>query len=196
MDTSPKPCRNTRLDIRIAGVDDGAFQSNKKVGQRAVLVVVEFHNLRVLGIRIGRIEVDGRDANKVLVSLLRGLRYDMVMLSGVTFGGFNVVDIAMLSKVLHKPVIAITGQHPQNDAVRKALREHFVDWRDRWRMIRSAGKIYSYAPLRKEPRLYFEVKGATALDAKKAISSTAAISRLPEPIRVAGILARGLSSLT
>jgi len=62
-------------------------------------------------------------------------------------------------------------------------------------MIRSAGRIYSYAPLRKEPRLYFEVKGATAPFAKKAIGSTAAISRLPEPIRVARILARGLSSL-
>jgi len=182
--------------MRIVGVDDGAFQSNKKVRQRALLVVVAFHNLRVLGVRVGSIQVDGRDANKVIVSLLSGLRYDMVMLSSVTFGGFNVVDIATLSKDLHKPVIAITGKRPHNDAVRRALREHFVDWRDRWRMIRSAGKIYSYAPLRKEPRLYFEVKGATALFAKKAISSTAAISRLPEPIRVAGILARGLSSPT
>jgi endonuclease V-like protein UPF0215 family len=181
--------------MRIVGVDDGAFQSNKKVKQHALLVSVAFHKLRVSGVRVGRIEVDGRDANKVLMSLLRSLRYDVVMLSGVSFGGFNVVDIATLSKKLHKPVIAITGDRPHNEAVRKALREHFVDWRDRWRMIRSAGKIYSYAPLRKEPRLYFEVKGATALFAKKAIGSTAVISRLPEPIRVAGILARGLSSL-
>ena len=69
--------------------------------------------MRVLGVRVGRIEVDGRDANKVLVSLLRGLRYDMVMLSGVSFGGFNAVDIATLSKDLQKPVIAITGERPQ-----------------------------------------------------------------------------------
>src|SRR5208283_2087347 len=110
-------------------------QSNKKVRQRALLVVVAFHNLRVLGVRVGSIQVDGKDANKVIVSLLSGLRYDMVMLSSVTFGGFNVVDIATLSKDLHKPVIAITGKRPHNDAVRRALREHFVDWRDRWRMI-------------------------------------------------------------
>ena len=181
--------------MRIVGVDDGAFQPNKKVRQYALLVVVLFHKLHLSGVRVGRIEVDGRDANKILRRLLSGLRFDIVMLSGVTFGGFNVVDIAKLSKDLDKPVIAMTGGRPHNDAVRKALREHFVDWRDRWRMIRSAGKIYSYAPLRKEPRLYFEVKGATALFARKAIDSTAAISRLPEPIRVAGILARGLSSL-
>jgi len=180
--------------MRIVGVDDGTFHPNKKVRQCTLLVAVLFHNLRISGVRVGRIEVDGRDANKVLTSLLKGLRYEMVMLSGITFGGFNVVDIGTLSKDLHKPIIAITGELPNNDAVRRALREHFVDWKDRWRMIRSAGKIYSYAPLQKEPRLYFEVKGATAVFAKKAIRSTATISRLPEPIRVAGILARGLSS--
>jgi endonuclease V-like protein UPF0215 family len=179
--------------MRVVGIDDGAFQPNRKARQYTLLVVVAFDKLQMIDLRLGQIEVDGRDANKTLTSLLRGLRYDVVMLSCISFGGFNVVDIATLSKDLNKPVIAITGERPNNEAVRKALREHFVDWRDRWRMIRSAGKIYSFAPLQKEPRLYFEVRGATALFAKKAIRSTAAISRLPEPIRVARILARGLS---
>jgi len=182
--------------MRVVGVDDGAFQPNRKARQYALLVVVAFDKLQMIDLRVGQIEVDGRDANKSLASLLRGLRYDVVMLSGISFGGFNVVDIATLSKDLNKPVIAITGERPNNEAVRKALREHFVDWRDRWRMIRSAGKIYSFAPLQEEPRLYFEARGATALFAKKAIRSTAAISRLPEPIRVARILARGLSCLS
>lgn len=182
--------------MRIVGVDDGAFHPSKKVKQRTLLVAVLFHKLRVLDVRVGRIEVDGRDANNVLASLLRNVAYDVVMLSGISFGGFNVVDIATLSKELRKPVIAITGERPHNEAVRKALREHFADWRDRWQMVRSAGRIYSFAPLRNEPHLYFEVRGATPLFAKKAIASTAIISRLPEPIRVARILARGLSGLT
>lgn len=182
--------------MRIVGVDDGAFHPSKKVKQRTLLVAVLFHKLRVLGLRVGRIDVDGRDANKVVTCLLRSVRYDAVMLSGISFGGFNVVDIARLSKDLRRPVIAITGDRPHNEAVRKALHEHFTDWRDRWRMVRSAGRIYSLAPLRNEPRLYFEVRGATSLFAKKAIASTAIISRLPEPIRVARILAKGLSGLT
>jgi endonuclease V-like protein UPF0215 family len=182
--------------MRVVGVDDGAFQPNGKARQYALLAVVVFDKLQMVDLRVGRIEVDGRDANRAIASLLRELRYDVVMLSGISFGGFNVVDIASLSKNLNKPVIAITGERPNNESVRKALRENFVDWRDRWRMIRSAGKIHSCAPLQKEPRLYFEVKGATALFAENAIRSTAAISRLPEPIRVARILVRGLSSLS
>jgi endonuclease V-like protein UPF0215 family len=166
------------------------------VKQRTLLVAVLFHKLRVLDVRVGRIQVDGRDANKILTSLLRALRHDVVMLSGISFGGFNVVDIAALSKAVRRPVIAITGERPDNEAVREALRQHFADWRDRWRMVRSAGKICSFAPVRNEPRLYFEVRGATSLLANQVIASTARISRLPEPIRVARILARGLSALT
>ena len=181
--------------MKIVGVDDGAFRPSKKVKQRALLAAVLFDNLRLSSLRVGHIDVDGRDANAVIRSLLARTSCDIVMLSGISFGGFNVVDIAELSKTLRRPVVAVTGERPHNEAVRTALREHFADWKDRWRMIRSAGRIYSVT-LHNEPRLYFEVQGATHLFAKKAIASTAVISRLPEPIRVARILARGLSGLT
>jgi endonuclease V-like protein UPF0215 family len=182
--------------MRIVGVDDGAFPSYRKAKRHALLVAVVFDNLRLLDVTWGRIEVDGRDANKVLRSLLTRMHFDAVMLSGISFGGFNVVDIASLSKSVRKPVIAVTGERPRNEAVRKALRKHFKDWRHRWSMVRSAGRMHSFTPLRNEPRLYFEVQGATPLLAKEAIASTAVISRLPEPVRVARILARALSGLT
>jgi len=182
--------------MKIVGVDDGAFPPGRKAKQRTLLAAVLFDKLRLLDVRVGRIHVDGTDANQVLQSLLRRVPCDAVMLSGISFGGFNVVDIARLSRDVRRPVVAITGERPHNEAVRKALREHFADWRERWGMVRSAGRIYSFAPLRDEPRLYFEVQGATPLFAKKAIATTAIISRLPEPIRVARILARGLSALT
>jgi endonuclease V-like protein UPF0215 family len=182
--------------MKIVGVDDGAFHLGRKARQRTLLAAVLFDKLRLVGVKLGRIDVDGTDANQVLRFLLRDMRCDAVMLSGISFGGFNVVDIAKLSRDVRKPLIAVTGQRPHNEAVRKALHDHFADWKERWGMVRSAGRIYSFAPLRDEPPLYFEVQGASPLFAKKAIASTAIISRLPEPIRVARILARGLSGLT
>lgn len=195
LDTSPSLSRSIRHDMRIVGIDDGAFRPTKNAKQRTLLVAVLFDNLRLVTLRVGSIEVDGTDANVVISSLVGGMRCDIVMLSGISFGGFNVVDIAKLSKTLRRPVIAITGERPHNEAVRMALREHFADWKERWRKVRQAGRIHSVA-LHNEPRLYFEVQGATNLFAKKAIASTAVISRLPEPIRVTRILARGLSGLT
>jgi endonuclease V-like protein UPF0215 family len=182
--------------MRIVGVDDGAFPLHRKAKDRTLLVAVLFDNLRLLNVICGQIEVDGRDANKILQHLLRRMRFDAVMLSGLSFAGFNVVDIASLSKSFQKPVIAVIGERPHNQAVRRALCKHFTDWKDRWSIVRSAGKMHSFTPLRNEPRLYFEVQGAPPDFAKKAIASTAVISRLPEPVRVARILARGLGSLT
>lgn len=181
--------------MRIIGVDDGAFQPRKNVKQRTLIVGVLFQNLKISAIRVGQIEVDGTDAKRVLVSLLRGLRFDIVMLSGLSFGGFNLVDISKLATALRKPIIAVTGERPDNVAVRKALHQHFIDWKERWKMVRAAGRIYSCKPLRNEPKLYFEVRGGSSAAAKNAIGSTAVISRLPEPIRVARILARSFGNV-
>ncbi len=196
LDTSPNPFRNTTYNMRIVGVDDGAFHPNKKLKQHALLLAVLFKDLQIVTLRMNRIEVDGRDANKVLMSLLKRMRYDVVMLSGVSFGGFNVVDIAKLSNAVRRPVMALTGDKPDNKAVRNALRGHFEDWEERWRMVQAAGRMHSFKPLPDEPPLYFEVRGASPSLAKKWILATARISRLPEPIRVARIMARGLSDLS
>ncbi len=187
--------KNTKRDLRIVGVDDGAFPARKNAKDHALLAAVLLQNSRILVVRVDRIQVDGRDANRVLTTILKRLRFDAVMLSGISFGGFNIVDIAELVRSTQKPVIAIIGGRPDNAAVRRALRKHFTDWRERWEMVRNAGRLYAFKPFPQEPKLYFEVKGASPSFAKKAIASAATISRLPEPIRVAGILARGLGAL-
>lgn len=174
-------------------MDDGAFPAGKKLKRHALLAAVLFHNSNISAVRLGRVEVDGRDANQVLASILKTVRFNVVMLSGISFGGFNLVDIAELARSTRKPVIAISGEKPDNAAVRRALRKHFSDWQERWRMVLNAGRLYAFKSLPEEPKLYFEVKGASPYFAKQVIASAATISRLPEPIRVAGIIARGLS---
>ena len=173
-------------------MDDGAFSVRGGRLGRTVLVAALLEGSRIIDIRVGTIEVDGADAHRVLLSLLNALSYDVVMLSGVSFGGFNLIDIKQLARRTGKPVIAVIRERPNNRAVRAALRKHFHDWRRRWRVIEAAGPLYSCRPLVEEPRLYFEVRGASPAFARGVISSSSLISRLPEPVRAAGILAKGL----
>jgi endonuclease V-like protein UPF0215 family len=147
---------------------------------------------RIVDLRLGVIQVDGRDAQRVLLSLLNTLSYDVVMLSGISFGGFNLIDIKLLARHIDRPVIAVIGEKPNNKAVRDALRKHFKDWRLRWRAVKAAGPLYSCKPLSAEPRLYFEVRGGSSGFARGVIASSAFISRLPEPVRVAGVIAKAL----
>ena len=174
-------------------MDDGAFVPHNRTGQRTILVAALFTNLSMRAIRIGTITVDGIDATSALNSMLKNLRFDVVLLSGISFGGFNLINLSRLAKELGKPVIAISGKKPENESVRRALRAHFEDWKDRMKSVRAAGRIHSIKPLREEPTLFFEVKGAKPAFARRIIRSYAIISRLPEPIRAAGILAKGLS---
>jgi endonuclease V-like protein UPF0215 family len=190
----PNHFRSIMSKMQVVAVDDGTLPINKR-DQRALLLVVLLRNLRILDIRIGSIEIDGTDANDVLASLLRSIRsnFHVIILSSISLGGFNLVDMPKLAHDLRKPVIVVTREKPDNNAVRKALRDHFPDWRERWRAVVAAGRLYSCKPMMDEPRVYFEVEGASVSFARAIIKATAAISRLPEPIRVARILARGLS---
>lgn len=147
---------------------------------------------RISDLRLGKIEIDGLDAQQLLTSLLRTLSYDVVMLSGVSFGGFNLVDLKLLARKVGRPVIAVIREKPDNKAVREALRKHFPDWRQRWRAVKDAGRLYSCRPLADEPKLYFEASGCSPASAKRIIVSSSTVSRLPEPLRVAGLLAKGL----
>lgn len=197
MVTFPNHSKSTKAkhSLRMVGIDDGTFRPNRRLLQKAPIVAILFRNLQIMNSEVGLVQVDGTDANRVLMKLLKRMRYDVIMLSGISFAGFNVVDIGNLAASTQRPVIAITGEKPDNQAVRVALRDHFTDWENRWRMIRAAGRVHGFKPHREDPTLYFEVRGGSTALAKRCIAATAKISRLPEPIRVARIVARGLSDL-
>ena len=191
---SPGLSRSTNRP-KIVGVDDGAFHVRRDAVGSAIIVAVLFRGSRISATRIGRIAIDGTDATSVLITLLRTMAYEVVMLSGISFGGFNLVDIERLAGETRKPVIAVIGGRPNNTAVQQALRGHFKDWKLRWRIVLNAGALYSCRPLPREPKVYFEAKGCSPGAARKLIASASTISRLPEPLRVAGLLARGLAPL-
>jgi len=187
---------NVRVALRTVGVDDGGFQSHwSSIGRKgkAVLAAVLLSNYWIDDIRIGEITVDGLDATDILAKLLASWKFDAVLLSGVSFAGFNLIDAETIHKTFRKPVVIVSGDKPDNIAVKKALQKHFTDWEARWKIVKKLGRIYSVAPKVAEPPLYFEAVGLSAKSARLMIRALAVSSRLPEPIRVARLLARGLT---
>lgn len=188
-------CRNGHQIVRAVGFDDGPPTQTVTVGSRgfkASLVGVWFTGLRVVQVCFDAVQVDGLDITDVIIRLLSGKRTDVIFLSGVSFAGFNIVDAKRIFRTVHVPVIIVSRDKPDNSSVKRALRKHFEDWRIRWNYVRAVGKIHSFAPKAAEPSLYFEAVGISGVKAKSLIHSYCATSRVPEPIRVAGILAKGL----
>ena len=141
------------------------------------------------------ITVDGLDATRKAERLLKGSIQVPVLLSGVTFGGFNLIDPWRIQKLCRAPTIVVVGSQPDNRAVKRALSRHFPDWKERWELIRSLGPLHKTRTMQSEGPVFFEQFGCSTREAGLFLKSWAFVSRVPEPLRVAGMVARGLFPL-
>lgn len=181
-------------EIRVLGIDDGKFVPHTK--DSVLIVGVVFRGgYSIEGVMHSKIAIDGLDATEKLASMInssphcRQLR--VVMLNGITFAGFNVVSLKKLHLKTGLPVIALTHDRPNLDAICSALK-NLPKSEDRWRLIVEAGEIYEVT--NHGTKIYVELAGISLSDAQKVIKLTSTRSCLPEPLRVAHLIASGISS--
>jgi len=188
---------NVWREFRVAGVEDGGF-SKKLQGhgvQKAFLVCVLLRGKWIDNFQARMITVDGLDATEKLTSMLRRWTFDAVMLAGVSFAGFNLIDPTIVFEEFNKPVIVISRTKPNNIAVKNALRQHFGDWRVRWGIFEKLGSVYEVVSMPTKPPVYVEVIGAELNWTEELIRATSVCCRIPESIRVARLIARGLTKI-
>jgi len=185
--------RTIKSEIRVLGIDDGKFTPHTE-GSVIVVGVVFRGGCSIEGVMHTNIAIDGLDATKQFVSminaspLLRQLR--LVMLNGITFGGFNIVDIKKLNAATKLPVMALTQERPDLDAIYEAL-TNLPNIDERWKMILEAGEIHEV--INNRAKIYIELAGISLSDAQKIIAMTSTRSSLPEPLLVAHLIASGIS---
>lgn len=186
---------NVWQELLVVGVEDGSFSKELQDygAQKTLFVCVLLRGKWVSDFQADMITIDGLDATEKLVSMLRRWSFDALMLAGVSFAGFNLVDPTVVFEESSKPVIVISRTKPNNVAVKNALRQHFQDWRVRWGVFEKLGPVWEVVSMPNEPPVYVEVVG-TELDwASKLIRAASLCCRVPEPIRVARLVARGLT---
>jgi endonuclease V-like protein UPF0215 family len=180
--------------LRIVGVEDGSFEAFKRERpQHTLLCVVKMADALIQEVLLRRIEVDGRDATEKLLEMLGETGCDVIILGGVSFAGFNIIDASKVHEAIGVPVIVFSGERPDSGSVREALRTHFADWEERWTPIAVLGDVHSAVTMSSEPPICFEVVGASPEWAEKVLKHSARLGRVPEPVRVAGMIAKGLT---
>ena len=191
--SNQKNFRSIKPEIRVIGIDDGKFIS-QTIGSALVVGVVFRGGSSIDGVMHTRIIIDGLDANEKLALMINNSPHHkqlrLVMLNGITFGGFNVVDIKKLHLATKLPVLAVTHEKPDLKSIHEALK-NLPKAKERWSMILEAGKIHEI--INKDTTLYVETAGISFDDAEKIIALTSTRSSLPEPLRVAHIIASGVS---
>ena len=191
----PKRFRSIKPEIRVLGIDDGGFVPRTK-GIVDVVGVVYRGGYWFEGVMRTEITIDGLDATEKIAAMIESSPYyrelRVVVLDGVTFAGFNVVDISKLSYKVDLPVIAVTREKPDLEEIRSALK-NLPDFEIRWRAMENAGKIMEVETRNGENPVYMHTAGILREDAEKIMKKASTRSNLPEALRVAHIIASGLS---
>lgn len=176
------------------GIDDGPFLPRRLGGSTAPLVVAQLNGPHLVKARVARIAVDGMEAMLVVSRLLGSfqLRDSPILLAGATFAGFNIIDPRVLERTFRSPTLVVIGSRPNNRAVKHALVRHFPDWKRRWRILSSLGPLRQVRTFRNEGPIFYEAFGCRDNEARRILKEWSYVSRIPEPLRVAGLVARGL----
>ena len=187
--------RVVKPEIRILGIDDGQFVPHSK-SQVHVVGVVFRGNCWLEGIMSSMVTVDGFDATSNISNMITSSPHykqlRVVMLNGITFAGFNVVDIKLLNVKTGLPVIAVTSKKPDLTEVHNALR-HLSGTEEHWNAVLNAGELFPVTTRGEKKKIYVETAGISKSLAEEVIRLTSTRSKIPEPLRVAHLVASGIS---
>jgi endonuclease V-like protein UPF0215 family len=191
-----KTLRVIKPEIRVLGVDDGKFTPHSK--EQVLVVGVVFRGGYWFdGIMHTVLTVDGFDATAKIAEMVKCSPHykqlRVILLNGVTFAGFNVVDISALNVQTQLPVVAVTQKKPDLVKIRKALR-NLPDGEDRWKAILNAGEIFPMTAKSGKQKIYVELAGIAKDTAQAVLKLTSTRSNIPEALRVAHLVASGLTA--
>lgn len=179
----------TQRISHVIGFDDAPFPPDHRGD--VLLVGAVYAGPRLEGVLSGKVRRDGVNTTRTIVQLVSASRFkehlQAVLLQGIAFAGFNVVDIQAVHKELGVPVIVVSRKQPDLDAIRRALLQHVPGGQRKWRLIERAG------PMEKAAGVFVQRTGISLAETEALIKSLAVNSALPESLRTAHLIAGGIT---
>jgi endonuclease V-like protein UPF0215 family len=178
-----------RALAHVIGFDDAPFASDHRGD--VLIVGALYSGSRLEAVTTGKVRRDGANSTTTLIRIVSGSRFrghiQLVLLQGIAFAGFNVVDLRRLHQALRLPVMVVARRQPDMAAIKRALLRNVPGGARKWRLIERAGTMERIG------NLYVQRAGPNLVQARAVIARFAVASSLPEPLRVAHVIAGGLA---
>lgn len=169
----------------VVGIDDGPFHRTHR-GDVPIVGAVYARD-RLDGVVVGKVRRDGANATRAIAEMIERSRFAShvrgVLLQGIAMAGFNVVDLQMLRDRLQVPVLVVSRRRPDMRAIRRALHTWVAGGSRKWELIQRAGEMERCAGV------WVQRAGIGRAQAEATIQLHARHGRLPEPLRVAHLVA-------
>jgi len=176
-----------KRNIRAVGIDDCPFDKFKDKEVSIIGTVMRGNSL-VEGFLKENIVVDGNDVTKAVIKMIKESQFNSqlktIFTDGVTFGGFNVLDVFEVNSRLNIPVIIIIRNKPNLEKIKSALLK--------------LGKKRELGIIEKMPEavmfngIYYQNIGLNREDSEKLIEIFTNSAKIPEPIRISHLIGQML----
>ncbi|WP_202319151.1 endonuclease dU [Archaeoglobus neptunius] len=168
---------------RFLGVDD-SFDD-----ERCCLVGCVTCDSYVEGFMYAEIEIDGLDATEKLIGMIKKSKFreqlKCIFLPGITFGGFNMVDIVQVFEQTGIPVVVVMRRMPEMSEFISAI-ENLNDAKMRRYIIERAGKIHRIN------HIYVQLAGLSVEESRKLLKVSCLKGNMPEAVRIAHLAASAI----
>lgn len=177
-----------KKEIRVIGIDDAPFDKfkNKKV---LVVAVVMRGGSWVDGILSTKVTVDGNDSTRKIIEMINKCKFkpqlQCIFLDGIAVAGFNVIDVQELNRKTKLPVIVIIRRMPDIDNIKKTLIK--ISKKQKIKLIEKAGDVMQVDDI------FIQLTGINLDTARKILKIVCTRSLIPEPLRLAHLIASGVT---
>ena len=176
-----------KKEIRIIGIDDSPFKKFKR-GNILVVGTIFRGGTLLDGILTTKVSIDGNNSTKKLIHMINKSKFKpqlrCILLNGIAVAGFNIINIKELNQKTKIPVIVVIRKYPDFKKIEETLKK--IKKQHKYKLIQEAG------PVEKVGNIYIQRKGITLKKAEEILKLTCTRSLIPEPIRVAHLIAGGV----
>ena len=149
------------------------------------------------GFVFGKCTIEGDDATDAILDMYSKLNRDDIsylMISGLVISMYNIIDIKKIWEKIKIPTIGIT--YEESEGIGDAIQHHFPNSYE--------SKLEQYCNLGKRTeitlhtgyKLYLRCEGCILEEAKKFLDLLIVQGSVPEPVKVAQLLAKASLSFT
>ena len=176
-----------KKEVRLIGIDDAPFDKFKK-GNVFIVGTIFRGGDWIDGVLSTKVKIDGNNSTSKLIEMINKSKFkpqiQAILLDGIAFGGFNIVDVQELNKETKIPVIVVIRKNPDFKNIKEALKK--IGKENKYELIEKAGNVY------KVGKIYIQLTGISLEKARQILKVSCTRSLIPEPIRVAHIIASGI----
>ncbi len=152
--------------------------------------VVMRRDLVVDGIALATATVGGLDATEAVLEIYRALdRRDIncLMLGGAIVSWYNIIDLERVYRETGVPLLNVT--YEDSPGIEGFIKKHFGDDEKRLELYRKLGPREPLR-LKTEAVVFVRYYGMSRWEAEAVLNAFTTHGRIPEPVRVANLVAR------